>query len=116
MTRNKIGYRRADHLRWRKTNENDKPRKGSFLKDQWVPVRKEDGRNEDGVITQEGINAAPCLPDLMPYGDCLNMTCGVWKERRTGWGVRYTRPIYLVENGVLYEGAERRETYPPVED
>ena len=120
MTRNGVGFRRADHLRFRKVDlMRDVPLKGGvFDPCQLIPVKKEDCRNEKGIL--ENAEEASCLPELVPYdvtwtektGCALDVTCGPWKPRMSGWGVRYTRAVYLVENGVVYAGTERRDDLP----
>lgn len=119
MTRNGVGFRRADHLRYRKVDlMRDLPLKGEFKEGQMIPVKKEDCRNDKGVL--EAPDEAPCLPDLMPFdlpwtektGCPTDACCGPWKGRMAGWGMRYTRAIYLVENGIVYAGTERRDTLP----
>ena len=115
MTRHGVQFRLASHLRWRKVNlVRDKARGGeTFCENQLVPIRKEDCRNVDGVIDDECRDAAACLPDLAK-GLNEYLTVGPWKERHTGWTVRYTRAVYLIEEGVTYTGTERRDN-PPVE-
>ena len=115
MTRNGVGFRRADHLRFRKA---DPMRDGIFDKDQMLPVRKKDCRNEKGIL--ENPEEAPCLPELVPLdvpwtektGCALDVSCGPWKSRMSGCGVRYTRAVYLVKNGVVFAGTERRDDFP----
>ena len=108
-----VQFRRADHLRCRKWDAIRDPASAGFSDNQLVPVRLEDCRDDEGVVSFEAIKTAACLPDLKKgANECV--TVGPWKERRTGWSVRWTRAVYLVENGVVYTGTERRDN-PPVE-
>lgn len=119
MTRlGNIGFRRADHLRWRKGDPTrDQTRGEPFTDNHMVPVRAEDCRDENGVITMVATKTAPILPNLRVLSAAVgfNVTAGPWKERFTGYGVRWTRTLYLVENGNVFTGTERRNN-PPAED
>ena len=110
MTRNGIQFRRADHLRYRMADETrDSP---GFKAGHLVPVRKEGARDNKGVISPANVLLASCLENLIP-GDIPELCYGPWKERRSGWSVRYTRPVYLVKDGNVFEGTDRRDD-PPV--
>jgi len=111
-----IDFRRADHLRWRGVDLNrDVARKGAFEPDHLIPVFKEGCRDEEGLVTPEGIEKAPCVPDLSPGPNGnRHVTVGPWKERSTGWTVLYFRTVYLVKNGNVFTGTERQDN-PPVE-
>lgn len=109
-------FRRADHLKWRVFDPTrDKVRGDAIPENLLVPVRKEDCRDKNGggIILPEFVGQAPCLPNLS-YGGQRSLTRGPWKERHTGWGVCYTRTLYLVNNGNVHTGTERRDN-PPVE-
>jgi len=109
-----IQFRRADHLRWRRFDPTRDKIRGDQIPDNLlVPVRAEDSRDEGGLIMPKSIQKAPCLPDLT-YGGDRSLTKGPWKEHRGGWGVYYTRALYLIEDGVVWTGTERRDI-PPVE-
>ena len=110
MTRfGNVQMKKSDLL-WRKVDlTRDKPQEGAFAEGQLIPVRAVDVHAADGIPM--AAEALPCLPDLF-LGPDLNTVYGPWRERRDGWSVRYTRTIYLVENGVLYTGAERKNELP----